>query len=194
MVVPASSLTHRLPAQGTKTPLSTEEAEDLPSITQLVLHPLDSQRLPLQFVLCVIGGVIPRQTFVAHDCGSRQFVQLAILPFSLAILVGVRKHPVLPTYGSEVFIPDPFSRLLRMPALRPPPDSPENQIVQLAEGLLCHDWGMVLRPPLQYRIQMADQRFLRQSPAAFNDLAHLPIERRGVFLRGLDQQIGLPTW
>src|SRR3990167_6334704 len=89
MVVPASSLTHRLPAQGTKTPLSTEEAEDLPSITQLVLHPLDSQRLPLQFVLCVIGGVIPRQTFVAHDCGSRQFVQLAILPFSLAILVGV---------------------------------------------------------------------------------------------------------
>ena len=109
MVMPASFLAHRLPARGANTPLSAEEAEDLSSITQLVLHPLDSQRLPLQFVFHIIRGVIPRQTLMAHDCGFRQLIQLAVLPFSFAIFVGIRKHPFLPVYGSEVFIPDPVN-------------------------------------------------------------------------------------
>ncbi len=79
-----------------------------------------------------------------------------------------------------------------MPPLRPPPESPEDKAIQLAEGLFCHDRGVVLRPPLQYRVQLADQRVLRQCSAAFDDLTHFPIERRDVLLRGLDQQLGIP--
>ena len=59
MVVPARFLTHRLPAKGTKPLLSAENTEYLPPITQLVLHPLNPQRLPLQLVRHIIGVVSP---------------------------------------------------------------------------------------------------------------------------------------
>ena len=45
VIVPARFLTHRLPAKGTKPFLSAEDAEYLSPITQLVLHPLNPQRL-----------------------------------------------------------------------------------------------------------------------------------------------------
>ena len=59
MIVPARFFTNRLPAKGTKSLLSAEDTEYLPPITQLVLHPLNSQRLPLQFVRHIVGVVSP---------------------------------------------------------------------------------------------------------------------------------------
>ena len=59
VIVPAGLPADRVPAQGTFTLLSPEETEYLPPITQLVLHPLDPQRLPFQLLRRIIRVVAP---------------------------------------------------------------------------------------------------------------------------------------
>ena len=60
MVVPAGILADRAPAQGTLALLSPEKPQNLFPITQLVLHPFDSDRFPLQLVLRIEGAIRPR--------------------------------------------------------------------------------------------------------------------------------------
>src|SRR5690554_4200318 len=98
---------------------------------------------------------------MAHDGRSRQVIQFPVGPLPSAIYVGVRKYPFPTAYVMEVFLPDPISGLIRMPAFCPPPESPENQIFQFTEDFLRHDWGMVTGPPPQYRVQLRDERLLR---------------------------------
>lgn len=61
VVVPAAGcLADRMPVQSTLSLLSAEEGKYLTAVAQLVLHPLDSRRLPLQLVRRIIRLVVQR--------------------------------------------------------------------------------------------------------------------------------------
>src|SRR5690606_29330412 len=97
-----------------------------------------SESLPLQLVLRVKGTISPWQPLVAHDVRTGELIQLPVHYFTSIVSIGFGKHPIASTYGMEVLFPNPISGLSRMPAFCPPPESPENNIIQLTEGFFGH--------------------------------------------------------
>ena len=60
MVVPTGFPIDRMPTKGTKPLLPAKDTEYLSPITQLLLHPLDPQRLPLQLLRRVVRLILAR--------------------------------------------------------------------------------------------------------------------------------------
>ncbi len=58
VIVPAGFLTDRVTTQGTDSFLTLEKVKNLPSETQLVLHPLNPQLFPFQFLCLVVRLVL----------------------------------------------------------------------------------------------------------------------------------------
>src|SRR5690554_1617545 len=124
---------------------------------------------------------------VSHDVRTGELIKLPVFYFTFSIFVGLGKHPVSSADGMEVLFPNPAGRFVWMPTLCPPPESPENNAVQLTEGFLGHHWRVIIAPPPQYCIQAPNQCFLRHCSAISYYLPYPPVERLHVTFGWLDQ-------
>src|SRR5690554_4746518 len=123
---------------------------------------------------------------MSHDVRTGKLIKLPVFYFTLLIFIGFGKHPVSPAYGMEVLFPNPFGRLIWVPTFCPPPETPENDVIQLVEGFLGHYRRVIVTPPPQYWIEAPNQCSLRHRSAASYHLSHPPVERLHVTFGWLD--------
>lgn len=98
-------------------------------------------------------------------------------------------HPMPVTLCPEIFLADPVCILLGMSTNSPAPQGLPYLMIDFAEDVLGDDVPMIVRSPVNDRIEPADQLVLAQRFVALHDFPELVQERVYVFLRRLDQKL-----
>src|ERR1700734_4034351 len=82
------------------------------------------------------------------------------------------------TKSSEVFLPNPFARLVWVSAPRPAPKRSPNVAVHPLIRPLCDDVSVVVNPAPDYRVEQLNQSFLLRravDPDYFADIIQEPL-------------------
>src|ERR1700677_1765007 len=126
------------------------------------------------------GIEFPLDLLVSPDAGPANLVQLKQTLAATFPKYRSSEHPISIADGVEVLLPYPLSILLRVPPLRPPPESLENQKLHAAVRLRGNSGAVILRPSPQHRVQQSNQALLLHRLVRTDRFRHLAIERLDV--------------
>src|SRR5262245_2632547 len=157
MAVPAGQLCEALMADRTAAVLLLPQTKQIPSAMQIVSHthaqPSFKVGLPLRIIR--IGLALDFGVPTNRHTGGAEQAHVLLCPIGTRDVP--KEHPVVPVFGSKVFVPNPMARFARVSPPRPLPQQGKDLMVYLREGPLACPMLVILRPAPNHRIQLHDQ-------------------------------------